>query len=216
AGNETDEFQYARRLRLLLGCRESYVRGVRGGHMKKKYNHIIRAYFSDYAEWLLLWTALFLVSVAAMIAIRGMSQLVYVCIVCFLIIFLLPAPLLVRYCKAARDIKTGGIASRTIIISEIQCDNRFNFKNNGGAIIGRTRYRMVDENKNVYLLAAANKKETYIGFHRQPEFSVELVYLEKSRLVVRMRIAENYKTVKEARKRKNNIANFKKVFRHYF
>ena len=46
--------------------------------------------------------------------------------------------------------------------------------------------------------------------------SVEIEYLKKSRLVLKMRIIEEYETIKEALEQKQNIQQFRKVFRHYF
>jgi hypothetical protein len=115
-----------------------------------------------------------------------------------------------------KDIKTSNIETIAIKISEIRYDNHVNFTNKGGATVGRTKYQIVDDKQNIYLVSAANDKDSFMTFQPQPTFSVELVYLEKSRLVISMRIIENFKTVREAQKQRQNIMRFKKVFRHYF
>ena len=184
--------------------------------MKEKYNSVIRTYFSNYVTWLLIVTLLFIVSVVTAIAIRGFHNQILLYIVAFLIIYSLSTPLLMLYFKARKDIKTGNIETISIKISEIRYDNRLNFENKSGATVGKTKYQIVDDNQNIYLVSTANDKDSFMMFQPQPTFSVELVYLAKSRLVISMRIIENFKTVREVQKQRHNIMRFKKVFRHYF
>ena len=184
--------------------------------MKNNYRNIFRTYFSDYVTWLLVVSFLFVVSVVTTIALNGINKLIYLILVAFLVIYLLSAPLLILYCKAHKDIKTGNKETLTIKISEIQYDNRHNFKNKGGATVGRVRYRIVDENQKIYLISTSNDKNIFMMFHSQPTFSVEVEVLRESRLVLNMRIIEDFKTIKEARNQQRNITHFRRAFSHYF
>jgi hypothetical protein len=184
--------------------------------MKNKYNGVIRNYFSDYGKWLLGVTIIFVITIILLVALRGIDQFFWVIPVMFLIIYLMTTPLLILYCKVSRDIKVGNIEKTTVKILEIQYDDRFSFKNNGGATVGKQKYKIVDENHDFYLLSTANDKDLFFMFAPKPTFDVEIEFLKKSRLVLKMRIIEDFKTIKEAREQKQNIQQFRKVFRHYF
>ena len=184
--------------------------------MKNKYNGVIRNYFSDYGKWLLGVTIIFVITIILLVALRGIDQFFWVIPVMFLIIYLMTTPLLILYCKVSRDIKVGNIEKTTVKILEIQYDDRFSFKNNGGATVGKQKYKIVDENHDFYLLSTANDKDMFFMFASQPTFHVEMEYLKKSRLVLKMRIIEDYETIKEVLEQKQNIQQFRKVFRHYF
>lgn len=184
--------------------------------MKNKYNSVVRNYFSDYRKWLLGVSLLFVITVVLFVAMRGIDMFFWIIPVGFFVIYLLSAPLLILYYKVSKDIKSGNIERSTIKILEIQYNDGFTFKNRGGATAGKQKYRIVDENHDVYLLSTANDKDMFFIFAPQPTFYVEIEFLKKSRLVLKMRIIEDYKTIKEAREQKQNIQQFRKVFRHYF
>ena len=184
--------------------------------MKNKYNGVIRNYFADYGKWLLGVTCLFVITIILLVALRGIDQFFWIIPAMFLIIYLITTPLLILYCKVSKDIKVGNIEKITVKILEIQYDDKFSFKNNGGATVGKRKYKIVDENNNIYLLSTANDKDLFFMFAPQPMFYVEIEFLKKSRLVLKMRIIEDCKTIKQAREQKQNIQQFRKVFRHYF
>jgi len=184
--------------------------------MKKQYNKVIRTYFSDYITWLLVVSFLFVASFGAAVALNGANKFTYLIPLLFLVIYLLSIPLLILYYKANRDVNAGNIEKHTIEISEIRYDDRFTFKNRGGAMVGKTKYRIVDSNNNVYLLSTSSSNDMFIAFHPQPTFRIEIEFLSNSRLVLGMKIVENSKTIKDARKQQHNFTHFKKVFNHYF
>ncbi len=184
--------------------------------MKNKYSKVLHNYFSDYRTWLLSISVLFVVATVVTMAFNGMNQFLWILPVAFLAIYLMSMPLLLLYCKVRKDIKENNIEKQIIRILEIQCDHRFNFENKGGATIGKTKYRLVDEEHNVYLLSASNDRDMFIASHSCPDFSLEVEVLKKSRLVLHMKIVESADTGKKVCKQQNNIVKFKKIFGHYF
>ena len=182
--------------------------------MKNQYKRIIRTYFSDYVKWLIMVSFLFIVLFVAYIAFNGANKCIWLIPVLFLVINLLPTPLLVLFCKVKKDLRANNIEKLSIKISAIQHDNSFTFKNRGGATVGMQKYRVVDENNNIYLLSTSNDKDTFL--HTHPTFYLEIEVLKKSRLVLSMKIIENSKSIKESRKQRESIKQFKKAFSHYF
>ena len=69
----------------------------------------------------------------------------------------------------------------TIKTFKIEQDDTFGFKNRGGAAVGKRKYKIIDENHNVYLLSTANDKDLFFMFAPQPTFHVEIEFLKKSR-----------------------------------
>ena len=184
--------------------------------MKNQYNRIIRTYFSDYVSWLIIVSFLFIISFVSAIAFNVANKFIWLISVLFLVIYLLTTPLLVLFCKVKKDLRADNIEKLSIKISAIQHDNSFTFKNRGGATVGMQKYRVVDENNNIYLLSTSNDKDTFVALHTQPTFYLEIEVLKKSRLVLSMKIIENSKLIKESRKQQENIKQFKKAFSHYF
>ena len=184
--------------------------------MKNQYSKVIQNYFSDYVNWLLAVSFLFIVSFVATVAYDGGYKFIWLIPLLFLVIYLLSIPQLILYLKANRDAKAGNIKKHTIEILEIRYDDRFVFKNRGGARVGKAKYRIVDSNNDVYLLSTSNKNDMFITSHPQPAFHIEIEFLSNSRLVLSMRIIECSKTIKEVCVQQHNITHFKKVFRHYF
>ena len=184
--------------------------------MNKQYKTVIQTYFSDYVKWLLLVSFLFVVSLVASIAFNGASEFFWVIPVSFIVIYLLSIPLLILYGKVRKDIKDNNIDQITIQTFTIDHDKIFNFKNQGGATIGKTKYRIIDENNNLYLVSTSNDKDLFMGFYPDSSFSLEITVLKKSRLVLGIKILENTKTIKESREQRHNINHFKKIFNHYF
>lgn len=183
--------------------------------MKKRYSKIIRTYFSDYVRWLVAVSFLFIVSFVATIVFNGANKFIWAIPAMFLFVYFLFIPLLILYCKVSKDLKAGDIEKLTIKISEIQFDYRFPFKNRVGAALGRIKYRIIDENNNIYLLSASNDKGIFTMVQPLPDIEIEV--LKKSRLVLSMRIIGTPKTIKKTRKlQKHNIEHFKKTFSHYF
>jgi len=183
--------------------------------MKKQYRRVIHNYFSDYITWLLIVSFLFIISFVAAIAFNGVNGFVWLIPILFLIIYSLSMPLLILYCKALQDIKKENIEKVSLEVFKIQYDDRFSFKNSGGASVGKTKYRIIDENHNIYLLSATTNKEGYMIFQSDPNFYLRIEFLEKSRLVLSMKIVEPSKTIKDASKQ-HNIKHLKKVFNCYF
>ena len=184
--------------------------------MKNRYSRIIRTYFSDYVNWLIAVSFLFIVSFVATVAFNGVNKFMWLIPVLFLVIYLLSTPLLVLFYKVKKDLRADNIEKLAIKISAIQHDNSFTFKNRGGATVGMQKYRIVDENNNIYLLSTTNDKDTFVVLHTQPTFYLEIEVLKKSRLVLSMKIIENSKAIKESRKQQESIKQFKKAFSHYF
>ncbi len=181
--------------------------------MKKRYSKVIRTYFSDYVIWLIGVSFLF---ISTLIVFNRTNKFIWLIPVLFLVIYLLSIRLLTLYFRARKDLKADNIEKLTIQIATIQYDNYFNFKSKGGGMVGAIKYRIVDENHNIYLLSASKTKDNLLFFHPHPTFSLEILVLKKSRLVLSMKIIENTKTTIEARKQQRNIKRFKEVFCHYF
>ena len=183
--------------------------------MNKQNNSIIRNFFSDYFTWLLSVSFLFIVSLVATIMFGNANGFIWSIPLLFLVIYCLSFRLLILYCKARKDLYDSNIEKLTIKILKIEQDDTFGFKNKGGATVGKKKYRLIDENNNCYFLSAANKKDMFAVFHPIPDFSVEIEVLKKARLILRMKIIDEPKTIKESREQKNNIIHFKKTFGHY-
>lgn len=184
--------------------------------MKNRYSRIIRTYFSDYVNWLIVVSFLFIVSFIAAVAFNGANKFIWLIPVLFLVIYLLATPLLILFCKAIKDLRADNIEKITIKTFAIRHDDSFTFKNRGGATVGMQKYRIIDENNNIYLLSTSNDKDNFMVLHTQPTFYLEIEVLKKSRLVLSMKIIENTKTIQETRKQQDNIKQFKKAFSHYF
>ena len=184
--------------------------------MKNRYSRIIRTYFSDYVNWLIVVSFLFVVSFAAAVVFNGTNKFIWLIPVLFLTIYLLATPLLILFCKAINDLRADDIEKITIKAFAIRHDDSFTFKNRGGATVGMQKYRIVDENNNIYLLSTSNDKDNFMVLYTQPTFYLEIEVLKKSRLVLSMKIIENSKTIKETRKQQDNIKQFKKAFSRYF
>jgi len=184
--------------------------------MEKKHTAVIRTYFSDYVKWLLLVSFLFLITLVATIAFNGVTEFFWIVPVSFIVIYLFSIPLFMLYGKAKKDIKDRNIEKIIIRTFTIDYDKNFNFENNGGATIGKTKYRIIDENNNLYLVSTSNDKDLFMGFYPDSSFSLEITVLKKSRLVLGIKILENAKTIKESREQRHNINHFKKIFNHYF
>ena len=114
-----------------------------------------------------------------------------------------------------KDLKYNNIDKLTIKILKFEQDDAFGFKHRGGATVGKRKYRIIDENGNYYLLSTANDKDMFLIFQPDLSFSVEVEVLNKSRLVLSMKLTEEPKKKKVSRKQDYNIAQFKKVFSHY-
>lgn len=184
--------------------------------MKKQYSATIHTYFSDYVKWLFLVSLLFVVTLVAYVAFNGINKFFWIIPFSFIVIYLFSTPLLMLYCRVKNDIKENNIDQITIRIFDISNDKKFNFKNKGGATIGKHKYRIIDENNNVYLVTTSNDKDLFMGFYPNPTFSLEIIVLRKSRLVLQMKIIENAKSIKESREQQHNIKHLKKIFNHYF
>jgi len=183
--------------------------------MSERYKNVIRTFFSDYLSWLLIVSVLFVVSLVVTIAAGNANGFIWIIPVLFLVIYCSSFPLLILYCKVRKDLKYNNIEKLTIKILKIEQDNKFVFKNRGGAIVGKRKHRIIDENGNYYLLSAENDKDMFLMFHPDNPFSVEVEVLSKSRLVLSMKLIEEPKTKKVDRKHNYNISHFKKIFPHY-
>jgi hypothetical protein len=185
--------------------------------MSKQYKSVIRTFFSDYISWLLIVSALFIISLVAIIVFGNANGFIWIIPVLFLIIYCFSLPLLILYCKAKKDIKNRNIEQITIKTFKIEQDDTFGFKNRGGAAVGKRKYRIIDENGDYYLLSTANEKNMFFTLHFNPTFSIEIEFLKTSRLVLQMKIIDEPQTNKKGRAKKYNTASdFRKIFSHYF
>ena len=184
--------------------------------MSKQYKSVIRTFFSDYISWLLIVSALFIISLVAIIAFGNANGFIWIIPVLFLIIYCFSLPLLILYCKTKKDIKNRNIEQITIKNFKIEQDDTFGFKNRGGAAVGKRKYKIIDENGNYYLLSTANEKDMFLMFHIDPSFSIEIEFLKISRLVLHIKIIGEPQTNKKVRAKKYNTASdFRKIFNHY-
>lgn len=184
--------------------------------MQKKYKNVIKNYFSDYIEWLLIVTFLMIISFIAALYFNHLNKFIWVIPVSFVIIYLLSLPLLILYIRARTDIQKHSVKKAAFHIADLRIENNYTFKNRGGTIIGKIKYRIFDDENNGYLLCASVKKEPFWGFDPAPDFSVEIEYLETSKLVLSMKIQGNQHTPHQAHKQAQNINLFKRVFKIYF
>ncbi len=184
--------------------------------MKKQYKTVIHTYFSDYVRWLLLVSFLFIVTLVTGVYFNEIDKFFWIVPVLFIIIYLSSISLLILYCKVKKDLKATNIEKITIRAFEIKDDKNFSFKKRGGAIVGKKKYNIIDENNNIYLISASNNKDWFTGIYPHPTFSLEIEVLKVSRLVLQMRVIENEETLKEPSKHQHNIKQFKKVFSQYF
>ena len=183
--------------------------------MSKQYKSVIRTFFSDYISWLLIVTFLFVFSIVAIIAVGNVNKFIWIVPILFIIIYCLTFRWLILYCKMRKDLKHNNIDKLTVKILKIEQDNKLGFANRGGATVGKRKYRIIDENGNYYLLSTANEKDMFLIFQPDISISVEVEVLNKSRLVLSMKLMEEPKTKKLSRKQDYNIAQFKKMFSHY-
>jgi len=184
--------------------------------MSRQYKSVIRTFFSDYFSWLFGISVLFVISLVVTIASGNANGFIWIIPAIFLIIYCSSLPLLILYCKTKKDIKDKNIEQITIKTFKIEEDDTLEFKNRGEAAVGKTKYRIIDENGNYYLLSAANEKDIFFMFHIKPSFSIEIEFLKTSRLVLHMKIIDEPQTNKKVRTKKYNTAsNFGKVFNHY-
>lgn len=184
--------------------------------MKKQSHSVIRTFFSDYFSWIIILGVLFVITLVAGIAFGSAKGLIWLIPAMFLLIFSFSFPLLILYCKARKDLKSNNIETLTIHVSDIQLHNTYIFRNQGGGIVGKLKYKLTDENGNFYLLSASNEKDMFVLFHPHPTFDLEIEVLKKSRLVLRMKIIDAPRTKKDNSKANYNLTQFKKVFGHYW
>ena len=183
--------------------------------MSKQYKNIIHTFFSDYLSWLVIVSVLFVISLVSVIVFAKTNGLIWIIPVLFLVIYCLSFPLLILYCKARKDLKDNNIEKLIIKIKKIEQDDTFGFKNRDGVTVGKSKYRIIDESGNYYLLSTANDKDIFIMFQPDPTLSLEIEVLKKSRLVLKMKLIDELKTKKEIKHRKNRIKHFENIFGHY-
>ena len=189
--------------------------------MKKPYSRIVHHYFSEYVSMILTLFLVFAVSFVGIAAISGFNQTIWLIPLVFLFLCLLYTPFFRSYIRAYRELKAENTEKRKIKISEIIIDEKASLyaKHRHSPVrrlAGKEKYKMIDENQNVYLLTAANDKVRFIGFHPMPTFYVVIEFLKESGLVLSMKLIENTKSVKEKREQERNIRFFKSAFCHYF
>ena len=184
--------------------------------MRKQYKNVIRTFFSDYFNWLLIVTFLFVFSVVAIIAVGNANNFIWIVPLLFIIIYCFTFRWLILYFKTRKDLQYNNIDKLIVKILKIEQDNKLGFMNQGGATVGKRKYRIIDENGNNYLLFTKNEKDMFLIFQPDLSISVEVEVLNKSRLVLSMKLMEEPKTKKLSQKQDYNIAQFKKVFIHYF
>lgn len=183
--------------------------------MSKQYKSVIRTFFSDYLSWLLMVSALFVISLVATIAFGNANGFIWIIPVLFLVLYCFSLPLLILYSRAKKDIKNRNIEQITIKTFKIEQADKFELKNRG-ATVGKRKYRIIDENGNYYLLSTSNEKDMFFMFHINPSFSIEIEFLKTSRLVLHMKIIDEPQTNKKVRTKKyNTVYCFRKIFNHY-
>ena len=180
--------------------------------MKNQDSRVIRSYFAQTFSWLLSVSILFAVILVPLILYGGMTFHICIFSAGYLIVCFCVTPQLFLYYKARKDIKAENIETLVIQVSELQIDHRHNMR----GTTGETRYRLLDENQNVYLLVAGKTEETLVILQSPSNFRVELRYLKNAGLVLNMKLIEDLETVKEERNQRKNRMRFKRVFVHYF
>ena len=135
-------------------------------------------------------SVLFPVSFAVYLILAGINSFFWVIPVGFLMIYSISIPLLVLYVRVQKDLKECNIEKRRISVKEIKEDGRFTFQNRGGAAVGRSKYRILDEDDQEYLISAFSDKDC---FYPAPDFEIEAEYLKRSRMVLRMNLIEGPK-----------------------
>ena len=180
--------------------------------MQEKYKHVIKNYFSDLIAWLLGVTFLMFVSLTAALVFQASNPFVWVIPAAFGIIYLFSLPLFILHIKVRTDIRKKAIQKTVLQIADLQTDDKFMFKNRGGAIAGKVKYRIFDEENNSYLLCASDERIPILACPSSPGFFVEIEYLESSKFVLRMKILDENSTLKEARKQSRSIEPFKRTF----
>lgn len=132
--------------------------------MSKQCKSVIRTFFSDYLSWLLIVSALFVISLVATIAFGNANGFIWIIPVLFLVIYCFSLPLFILYSRAKKDIKNRNIEQITIKTFKIEQDDKFGLKNRGGATVGKRKYRIIDEKGNYYLLSTSNEKDMFLCF----------------------------------------------------
>ena len=184
--------------------------------MCKRYKNVIRNFFSDYVSWLLIITLVFAVSFALLIAIDHTNGIIWAFPVLFLIFYVLASfPFLPLYCKVRKDIKKGKIDTLMIKSFKIEEDGTFQLKNKGGGIVGKRKYRIIDEQDNYYLLSASSDRYIPVVFYPGPTFFVEIEVSRTSRLVLSMKLIEDPKVKKETKPQEENRMRFIAAFSQY-
>ncbi|MGM9642496.1 MAG: hypothetical protein ACI3XI_04725 [Eubacteriales bacterium] len=183
--------------------------------MSKQYKDVIRIFFSDYLCWLVSISVLFVISLVAAIAFVNANGFIWIIPISFLVIYCSSFPLFILYCKARKDLKYNNIDKLAIRILKIEQDDKLVFRNRGGAIAGKRKYRIIDENGDYYLLSTANDKGMFILYNPDFTFSLEVEVLKKSRLVLRMKLIDEPKVKKETKNQKYSIKLFSDIFGHY-
>lgn len=184
--------------------------------MVDKQKEAIGRYFADYVAWQILLAVVAVCVTLLAVLIRGWDFLIWLIPAGFAVLWLTGLPVLIYYLRVKREWKTGAVETAVICVADLQVDDTHTFKSWGTVRMGRIKYALTDTEGKRYLLCADEKS---IGImHIYPEtvqLQLEVTYLEKSALVLRMQIMKCESKRKRDSSVKWILQAFRQNFRHY-
>ncbi len=181
----------------------------------EKYKNILKFYFSDYFKWLPLVIGLFL-TVNLLALFCGVEKWIILWMMIIWIAALLPSlGYLIFYIKSMSDLKNNRIIRKEIEIIKIEYDEKRTFEGKGRTIIGKVKYKLIDENGYSYYFSGNSDIKVHTELINIPAKKVEIEYLENSKLLLRIRVDYPEYTVKEMREKKDDIKVFNRIFEVY-
>jgi hypothetical protein len=183
--------------------------------MKSKQKTAIQRYFADYTAWLIIVAVMSVAVTLLALLIRGKEPLIWVIPAGFALIWLCSLPVLLYYIRVMRDWKAQAIGKAVITVADIQVDDTYAFKSHGVARMSGIKYELIDREGKRYLLCADEKSLGVMHFFPELDMQLEVVYLERSKLILRMRILKCESKRKKDRRQQWMLEQFKGNFRHY-
>lgn len=183
--------------------------------MKSKQRTAIKLYFADYTAWVILLAVLAVIVTLLALLIRGKDPLIWLIPAGFALIWLCGLPVVIYHIRVMRDWKRQAIGKAVIAVADIQVDDTYAFKSHGVVRMGGIKYKLLDREGKRYLLCADEKSLGVMHFFSELDMQLEVVYLERSRLILRMRILKCESKQKKDRRQQWTLEQFKGNFRHY-
>ena len=183
--------------------------------MKSKQKTAIQRYFADYTAWLILLAVLAVIVTLLALLIRGKDPLIWVIPAGFALIWLCGLPVVIYHIRVMRDWKAQTIGKAVITVADIQVDDTYAFKSHGVVRMGGIKYELIDREGKRYLLCADEKSLGVMHFFPELDMQLEVVYLERSKLILRMRILKCESKRKRDSRQQWMLEQFKGNFRHY-